>query len=112
MEQTSRSRSRGQIRARQGKFVPFLALRGAIVFCNLRSFNADIVLPNEGFPTGGSAHTIAYDFFTQHPEGAAQLMYALSDLGIPRVVSASMSNFPLGFIRFVRWRKTTPKLGF
>lgn len=24
---------------------------------------------DKGFPTGGSAHTTAYDFFTQHPEG-------------------------------------------
>jgi catalase len=25
---------------------------------------------DKGFPTGGSAHATAYDFFTQHPEGA------------------------------------------
>jgi catalase len=40
--------------------------------------------PSSGFPTGGSAHTTAYDFFNQHPEGAMQLMTVLSDLGIPR----------------------------
>jgi catalase len=42
--------------------------------------------PDKGFPTGGSAHTTAYDFFTQHPEGSFQLMNVLSDLGIPRDV--------------------------
>lgn len=36
--------------------------------------------------TGGTAHTNAYDFFTQRPEGAFQLMNVLSDLGIPRDV--------------------------
>lgn len=39
---------------------------------------------NQGFPTGGTAHTTAYDFFTQHPEGTFQLLNVLSDLGIPR----------------------------
>jgi catalase len=39
---------------------------------------------NKGFPTAGSAHATAYDFFSQHPEGAFQLMNVLSDLGIPR----------------------------
>jgi catalase len=34
--------------------------------------------------TGGSAHITAYDFFTQRPEGAEQLMTVLSDMGIPR----------------------------
>ena len=34
--------------------------------------------------TGGSAHTIAYDLFTQRPEGAEQLMAVLSDTGIPQ----------------------------
>ena len=33
---------------------------------------------------GGSAHTNAYDFFTQRPEHTEQLMAVLSDMGIPR----------------------------
>ena len=41
---------------------------------------------DKGFPTGGSAHTTAYDFFSQYPEGVLQLMNVLSDLGIPRDV--------------------------
>ena len=48
--------------------------------------------PDKGFPTGGSAHTTAYDFFTQHPEGAAQQMYVISDLGIPRDVRHISGN--------------------
>ena len=48
--------------------------------------------PDKGFPTGGSAHTTAYDFFAKHPEGAAQLMYVLSDLGIPRDVRHISGN--------------------
>jgi catalase len=40
--------------------------------------------PVTNFTTGGSAHTTAYDFFTQNPEGAEQLMTVLSDMGIPR----------------------------
>ncbi|OAP62030.1 hypothetical protein AYL99_04233 [Fonsecaea erecta] len=47
---------------------------------------------DKGFPTGGSAHTTAYDFFAQHPEGAAQLMYVLSDLGLPRDVRHISGN--------------------
>jgi catalase len=47
---------------------------------------------DKGFPTGGSAHTTAYDFFTQHPEGAFQLMNALSDLGIPRDIRHVSGN--------------------
>ena len=47
---------------------------------------------DKGFPTGGSAHTTAYDFFTQHPEGAAQQMYVLSDLGIPRDIRHISGN--------------------
>lgn len=47
---------------------------------------------DKGFPTGGSAHTTAYDFFTQHPEGAFQLMNVLSDLGIPRDVRHVSGN--------------------
>lgn len=39
---------------------------------------------NKGFPTDGTAHATAYDFFNLHPEGAFQLMMVLSDLGIPR----------------------------
>ena len=35
---------------------------------------------------GGSAHTNAYDFFTQRPEHTEQLMAVLSDMGIPRLV--------------------------
>jgi catalase len=62
--------------------------------------NAVKAEPDKGFPTGklstyhfnsvtkftigGSAHTTAYDFFTQNPEGAEQLMTVLSDMGIPR----------------------------
>ena len=42
--------------------------------------------------TGGSAHTTAYDFFDQHPEGAFQLMTALSDLGIPRDIRHVSGN--------------------
>ncbi|KAK0833900.1 hypothetical protein LTR73_001663 [Friedmanniomyces endolithicus] len=41
---------------------------------------------DKGFPTGGTAHPTAYDFFDHHPEGAFQLMNVLSDLGIPRDV--------------------------
>ena len=47
---------------------------------------------DKGFPTGGSAHTTAYDFFTQHPEGALQLMSVLSDLGIPRDIRHISGN--------------------
>ena len=47
---------------------------------------------DKGFPTGGSAHTTAYDFFTQHPEGSFQLMNVLSDLGIPRDVRHMSGN--------------------
>jgi catalase len=48
--------------------------------------------PNTGFPTGGTAHTTAYDFFTQHPESAFQLTNVLSDLGIPRDVRHIQGN--------------------
>ena len=41
---------------------------------------------------GGSAHTTAYDFFAQHPEGAFQLMTVLSDLGIPRDIRHISGN--------------------
>ena len=41
---------------------------------------------------GGSAHTTAYDFFTQHTEGTFQLMNVLSDLGIPRDVRHISGN--------------------
>ncbi|KAI9711557.1 MAG: hypothetical protein M1820_002122 [Bogoriella megaspora] len=47
---------------------------------------------DKGFPTGGSAHTTAYDFFTQHPEGTFQLMNVLSDLGIPRDIRHVSGN--------------------
>lgn len=47
---------------------------------------------DKGFPTGGSAHTTAYDFFNQHPEGAFQLMTVLSDLGIPRDIRHISGN--------------------
>lgn len=47
---------------------------------------------NKGFPIGGTAHPTAYDFFTQHPEGAFQLMNVLSDLGIPRDVRHISGN--------------------
>ena len=47
---------------------------------------------NKEFPTGGTAHPTAYDFFTQHPEGAFQLMNVLSDLGIPRDVRHVSGN--------------------
>ena len=43
-------------------------------------------------PLGGSAHTTAYDFFTQHPEGTFQLMNVLSDLGIPRDIRHVSGN--------------------
>ena len=42
--------------------------------------------------SGGSAHTTAYDFFTQRPEGAFQLMNVLSDTGIPRDVRHISGN--------------------
>ena len=45
--------------------------------------NADLI-------KGGSAHTTAYDFFTQRPEGAEQLMSVLSDLGIPRYAKTGL----------------------
>ncbi|KAF2727056.1 heme-dependent catalase, partial [Polyplosphaeria fusca] len=48
--------------------------------------------PDKGFPTGGSAHDTAYDFFTRRPEGAFQLMNVLSDLGIPRDVRHVSGN--------------------
>lgn len=48
--------------------------------------------PNTGFPSDGSAHTTAYDFFNQHPEGAEQLMSVLSRLGIPRDVRHISGN--------------------
>ena len=41
---------------------------------------------------GGSAHTTAYDFFTQHTEGTLQLMNVLSDLGIPRDIRHVSGN--------------------
>lgn len=47
---------------------------------------------DKGFPTGGTAHTTAYDFFNQHPEGAFQLMNVLSDLGIPRDIRHVSGN--------------------
>ncbi|KAK5170276.1 uncharacterized protein LTR77_004863 [Saxophila tyrrhenica] len=47
---------------------------------------------DKGFPTGGTAHRTAYDFFGQHPEGAFQLMNVLSDLGIPRDVRHISGN--------------------
>jgi catalase len=47
---------------------------------------------DKGFPTGGSAHTTAYSFFTEHPEGAFQLMNVLSDLGIPRDIRHVSGN--------------------
>ena len=42
--------------------------------------------------TDGSAHTTAYDFFTQHTEGTLQLMTVLSDLGIPRDIRHISGN--------------------
>lgn len=47
---------------------------------------------DKGFPTGGTAHRTAYDFFNQHPEGAFQLMNVLSDLGIPRDIRHVSGN--------------------
>lgn len=58
---------------------------------------------NKGFPTGGTAHPTAYDFFTQHPEGAFQLMNVLSDLGIPRDVR-HISGSGVHTFRFVNDR--------
>jgi catalase len=55
---------------------------------------------NLGYPTGGTAHTTAYDFFTQHPECAFQLLNVLSDLGIPRDVS-HMAGFGVHTYRFI-----------
>ena len=37
---------------------------------------------HKGFPTGGTEHTTAYDFFDQHPEEPFQLLNVLSDLGM------------------------------
>ena len=37
---------------------------------------------DKGFPTSGTAHTTAYDFFDQHPESAFQLLNVISDLGM------------------------------
>lgn len=54
--------------------------------------NEFITQANYTCSTGGSAHTTAYDFFTQHPEGALQLMNALSDLGIPRDIRHVSGN--------------------
>jgi catalase len=48
--------------------------------------------PDKGFPTGGTAHTTAYDFFTLHPEASFQLMNVLSDLGIPRDIRHVKGN--------------------
>ena len=48
--------------------------------------------PDKGWPSDGSAHATAYDFFNLHPEGAAQLMFVLSDLGIPRDVRHISGN--------------------
>lgn len=36
---------------------------------------------NKGFPTDGTAHPTAYDFFDQHPESAFIVANVLSDLG-------------------------------
>ncbi|KAK5113414.1 hypothetical protein LTR62_003514 [Meristemomyces frigidus] len=47
---------------------------------------------DKGFPTGGTAHRTAYDFFTSHPEGSFQLMQVLSDLGIPRDIRHISGN--------------------
>ena len=57
-------------------------MRGALPLAGLL---ADVSL-------GGSAHTTAYDFFAQHPEGAFQLMTVLSDLGIPRDIRHISGN--------------------
>ncbi len=51
-----------------------------------------ISLADTAVSTGASAHTTAYDFFTQHPEGTFQLMSVLSDLGIPRDVRHISGN--------------------
>ena len=59
-------------------------------FCSLAAYRKFEV--DKGFPTGGTAHTTAYDFFNLHPEGAFQLMNAISDLGIPRDVRHVSGN--------------------
>lgn len=51
-----------------------------------------ITIANHDILAGGSAHTTAYDFFTQHPEGTFQLMNVLSDLGIPRDIRHISGN--------------------
>ncbi|CZR62707.1 related to Catalase [Phialocephala subalpina] len=65
-----------------GNHVPSFFITDGALFPDL--VHAVKAEPDKGFPTGGSAHTTAYDFFTQNPEGAEQLMAVLSDMGIPR----------------------------
>lgn len=56
--------------------------------------------PNTGFPTDGTAHTTAYDFFTQHPEAAFQTLNVISDLGIPRDLR-HIGGFGIHTYRFI-----------
>ncbi|KAJ9605449.1 hypothetical protein H2200_010106 [Cladophialophora chaetospira] len=73
-----------------GNHVPSFFINDGADFPDLvhaGKFEAD-----KGFPTGGSAHTTAYDFFTQHPEGAYQLMNVLTDIGIPRDIRHISGN--------------------
>ncbi|KAI9821460.1 MAG: hypothetical protein M1832_003306 [Thelocarpon impressellum] len=67
-----------------GNHLPSFFINDGILFPDL--VHAVKAEPDKGFPTGGTAHTTAFDFFNQRPEGAFQLMNVLSDLGIPRDV--------------------------
>ncbi len=67
----------------------------------------------------GTAHSTAYDFFTQRPEGTFQVMNVLSDLGIPRDSrhhgSAGVSTYRFlnaeGGTTLFKWY-FVPKLGY
>ncbi|KAF2652359.1 heme-dependent catalase [Lophiostoma macrostomum CBS 122681] len=66
----------------QGNHIPSFFINDGAQFPDL--IHAVKAEPNKGFPTDGSAHTTAYDFFTEHPEAAFQTLNVLSDLGLPR----------------------------
>ncbi|KAF2095307.1 heme-dependent catalase, partial [Rhizodiscina lignyota] len=73
-----------------GNHLPSFFINDGILFPDL--IHAVKFEVDKGFPTGGSAHDTAYDFFTQRKEHTFQLMTVLSDLGIPRDVRHISGN--------------------
>jgi catalase len=63
-----------------GNHVPSFFINDGIDFPDL--IHAVKQEADKGFPTDGTAHRTAYDFFNSHPEGSFQLMTILSDLGM------------------------------